>query len=69
MDIWFKQKKTRPRMNYEWIGKTIYKKKRSKKVKTIPGRLPEKMLIPISIIEIERIDIEKNSRFLYKNIF
>ena len=25
MEIWFKQK-TRPRMNYEWIGKTIWKK-------------------------------------------
>ena len=22
-EIWFKQKKTKPRMNYEWIGKTI----------------------------------------------
>ena len=26
MEIWFKQK-TRPRMNCEWIGKIIYKKK------------------------------------------
>ena len=30
MEIWFKQK-IRPRMNQEWIGKTIQKKIRSRK--------------------------------------
>ena len=29
------QTKTRPRMNYEWIGKTITKKKRSKNFKKV----------------------------------
>ena len=32
MEIWFKQK-TMPRMNYEWIGKTISKKKSDPKIK------------------------------------
>ena len=35
MTIWFEQKKTRPRMNYELIGRTIYKKIRYEKSKKL----------------------------------
>ena len=31
MEIWLKQKKTRPRMNYEWIGKLFRKTSDPKK--------------------------------------
>ena len=42
MEIWLKQK-TRLRMNYEWIGKTIWKirSKKCEQILNIAGRLPE----------------------------
>ena len=48
-DVQFKEfsltkQKTRPRTDYKWIGKTIYKKNPIQKIEktvNIPGRLPE----------------------------
>ena len=67
-EIWFKQK-TRPRMDYEWFGKTIYKKNRYENSKTYPADCRKIAAFDShKSIGIERKNINKNG-FLYKNIF